>query len=435
MNITIEVAEDMQGKGEIAALDPSQESEKTRSGSSIAVLRMQMMNLIPWISTMMSSMLLLTLTLLLLFLLTSKHFKSVTFSAKFPLPAGQRSNDASDSDEVHTDAYYANSDKVVSDEDGNPAYTTRSVAHSDKQSMFTDKNRNNLTADDRSILSHLAPKVRKSASIASLSEECLRTYKTLLLGRRIKIYFPDYGGSWGKVIECDVLKDLYKLEFSVDGETHYISFEDVLKVLPRFWFGRKARAHQVRVVQSLLRAAHAACFLSIGRKPMTIVPLLSDFTEPGDYAMCCKAPDYEKWLEAMIKEIKELENMGCWKIVKLTSLPPGAKLINCRWVYKLKIRDGTSERHRARLVAMGYQQEKGRDYFESFSPTCSHSTVRLALALTAVPGWYSLDLDAVCAFISSDLAPGERVYMKGPADYNIGEGDCMYMLKCINGLV
>ena len=44
------------------------------------------------------------------------------------------------------------------------------------------------------------------------------------------------------------------------------------------------------------------------------------------------------------------------------------------------------------------------------------------LALTAVPVWYLLDLDAVCAFISSDLAPGERVYMKGPAGYNIGEG-------------
>jgi len=80
-------------------------------------------------------------------------------------------------------------------------------------------------------------------------------------------------------------------------------------------------------------------------------------------------------------------------------------------------------------------REKGRDYFESFSPTCSHSTIRLVLALTAVPGWYSLDLDAVCAFISSDLAPGERVYMKGPAGYNIGEGNCMYMLKCIYGLV
>ena len=65
-------------------------------------------------------------------------------------------------------------------------------------------------------------------------------------------------------------------------------------------------------------------------------------------------------------------------------------------------------------MALGYQQEEGRDYFEKKSPTFSHSTIRLVLALTAVPGWHSLDLDAVCAFISSDLAEGERVYMKGP---------------------
>jgi len=75
-------------------------------------------------------------------------------------------------------------------------------------------------------------------------------------------------------------------------------------------------------------------------------------------------------------------------------------------MFQPKYRDGAYERHRARLVAMGYQQEKGRDYFESFSPTCSHSTIRLILALTSVPGWHSLDLDAVCAFVSSDLAKG-----------------------------
>jgi len=38
-------------------------------------------------------------------------------------------------------------------------------------------------------------------------------------------------------------------------------------------------------------------------------------------------------------------------------------------------------------------------------------------------------------FFSSVLAPGERVYMKGLASSNIGEVDCMYMLKCIYGLV
>ena len=78
------------------------------------------------------------------------------------------------------------------------------------------------------------------------------------------------------------------MEFLVDGETHYMSFEDVLMVLPKSWFGRKARSHQVRVMQSLERAAHAACFLSIGRKPIKIPPLFSNYTEPGDYAMLYK---------------------------------------------------------------------------------------------------------------------------------------------------
>ena len=62
---------------EIAVLDPSQESEKMRPGSSmpvcIAVPRIQTEFLIKWISTRSSSTLLLTLTLLLIFLLPSRH--------------------------------------------------------------------------------------------------------------------------------------------------------------------------------------------------------------------------------------------------------------------------------------------------------------------------------------------------------------------------
>jgi len=47
---------------------------------------------------------------------------------------------------------------------------------------------------------------------------------------------------------------------------------------------------------------------SVGIK---IAPLVSNFTKPGDYAACGKAPNYEQWLEAMVKEITELEKMGC----------------------------------------------------------------------------------------------------------------------------
>ena len=43
------------------------------------------------------------------------------------------------------------------------------------------------------------------------------------------------------------------------------------------------------------------------------------------------------------------------------------------------------------------------DYFESFAPTAAHITIRLVLAITAVPGFFSYDYDAVCAFNSAPL--------------------------------
>ena len=72
------------------------------------------------------------------------------------------------------------------------------------------------------------------------------------------------GGSYAEVIEYDVVKDLYKLEFAIDDDVHFMTFPDVLTVLPKSWFG----AHQARVIHSLARAAHAACYLGIGNKPM-----------------------------------------------------------------------------------------------------------------------------------------------------------------------
>jgi hypothetical protein len=58
-------------------------------------------------------------------------------------------------------------------------------------------------------------------------------------------------------------------------------------------------------------------------------------------------------------------------------------------------------------VAKGYLQKKDIDYFESFAPTASHITVRLVLAITAGPGFFSHDFDEVCAFISAPLPVSE----------------------------
>jgi len=236
------------------------------------------------------------------------------------------SNDPSDEDMA---SYDGDSDK--DEDDGrSPVYTTRSSANVVKQSILTDDN-------DHSNLSHLAPRSSKSKSLASLTEQGLRANKTLPPGKHIKIHFPGYGGSYGKVIVYDVVEDLYKLEFAVDGEMHFMTFEDVPTVLPKSWFGKQARAHQARVIHYLACSAHAACFLHFILILIQVAPLLSEkFTEPRDYKMCCKAPDYSEWLRAMIKEIKDLEKMRCWKFVDLSSVYHGTKLIYCLWVFKIK---------------------------------------------------------------------------------------------------
>ena len=103
-----------------------------------------------------------------------------------------------------------------------------------------------------------------------------------------------------------------------------MTFEDVLTE-PDSWFGKQAAAYQARVVYSLARAAHAACYLGIRNKPIQVDALLSEtFTEQSDY-------NYKYWKPAMVKEIIVLEEMGCRIIVRLTLIPSGAKLIFGCW--------------------------------------------------------------------------------------------------------
>ena len=65
----------------------------------------------------------------------------------------------------------------------------------------------------------------------------------------------------------------------------------------------------------------------------------------------------------MAEELAALERTGTWDLV---SLPPGVRPITCNWVYKVKTRsDGSLERYKARLMARGFQQERGHDYSET----------------------------------------------------------------------
>ena len=66
----------------------------------------------------------------------------------------------------------------------------------------------------------------------------------------------------------------------------------------------------------------------------------------------------------MDEEMDALISRGTWELV---SAPKDTVVVGCRWVYTLKYRpDGSVDRCKASLVAKGYTQTYGVDYFETF---------------------------------------------------------------------
>jgi hypothetical protein len=105
-----------------------------------------------------------------------------------------------------------------------------------------------------------------------------------------------------------------------------------------------------------------------------------------------------------------LQDNHTWDVVPCLAT---IKAIGCKWVFSVKLRsDGTLDRYKTCLVALGNMQEYGVDYEETFSPVAKMTTVRTIISIAASQGWHLHQMDVKNAFLHGDLK--EDIYMTPP---------------------
>ena len=115
----------------------------------------------------------------------------------------------------------------------------------------------------------------------------------------------------------------------------------------------------------------------------------------------------------MVEEMDALHSTGMWDLV---TLPASKSLVGCHWVYTIKIGlNGGVDCLKASLVAKGYTQIYGSNYYDTFSPIAKMVSIRLLFCMTTMRSWPLYQLDIKNAFLHGDLV--EEVYMKQPLGF------------------
>jgi hypothetical protein len=104
-----------------------------------------------------------------------------------------------------------------------------------------------------------------------------------------------------------------------------------------------------------------------------------------------------------------------------------------KFVLKVKRHsDGAVERHKARLVLLGYLQRSHIDFYDTYAPVADFAVVRIMVVLACDQKWFIHQLDVKCALLNGRI--DEDIYMRMPAGYGPAGGLVCKLKRSIYGL-
>ena len=103
--------------------------------------------------------------------------------------------------------------------------------------------------------------------------------------------------------------------------------------------------------------------------------------DPKTYTEAIALRDSGFWKEAVNDEMDSLLSNGTWILV---DLPKGTRPISYKWVFRRKYNtDGSLQTFKARLVAEGFKQKEGIDYFDTYATVARITSIRVLFALAS----------------------------------------------------
>jgi hypothetical protein len=151
---------------------------------------------------------------------------------------------------------------------------------------------------------------------------------------------------------------------------------------------------------------------------------------PATYDEAVSSKQCREWTQAIDDERTSLLTNDTFEIVDRKD---GVNLVTTKWVFKVKqLPNGQIDKYKACLVARGFTQCYGIDYFETFSPVVRLEALRLLVAVAALKHYKIHQMDVPSAYLQSPLK--EDVYLEPPEGIEVPDGKVLHLKKGLYGL-